>query len=69
MFHDGPMLAYLSKSPEQTRKGLQEYEGDGDWFKINQSVPYSKTSWWRVSNHTRPEARVSEVGFSPTKKR
>ncbi|CAI6336172.1 unnamed protein product [Periconia digitata] len=30
MYHDGPATAYLSKSPGE----LNEYAGDGDWFKI-----------------------------------
>jgi hypothetical protein len=61
MFHEGPLIAYLSKSPEQSRAGLQAYEGDSDWFKINQMVPYSKKNWFRYLPMTDPEARVSEV--------
>jgi hypothetical protein len=30
MYHDGPATAYLSKAPGE----LEDYEGDGDWFKI-----------------------------------
>lgn len=30
LYHDGPIVAYLSKAPGDVR----EYDGSGDWFKI-----------------------------------
>ncbi|KAF2470677.1 uncharacterized protein BDR25DRAFT_369117 [Lindgomyces ingoldianus] len=59
MFHDGPLLAYMSKSPEQTRDGLKEYDGGGEWFKIAQRGPYNKTRWFAEYNK-----RFSEFNFT-----
>jgi hypothetical protein len=33
MYHDGPATAYLSKAPDGIND-LNDYEGEGDWFKI-----------------------------------
>jgi hypothetical protein len=52
-FHDGPLFAYLSKSPEQTRTGLQSWDGDGDYFKIADRGPDDDESWW------------GSIGYSP----
>lgn len=41
MYHDGPATAYLSKAPGE----LNDYEGDGDWFKIA-AVPASDGMNW-----------------------
>jgi len=31
-YHDGPATAYLSKAPDGM--DLNDYEGQGDWFKV-----------------------------------
>ncbi|KAF2835274.1 lytic polysaccharide monooxygenase [Patellaria atrata CBS 101060] len=41
IFHDGPGTAYLSKAPGN----VKEYPGDGNWFKIHEAGPISKTCW------------------------
>ncbi|ORY00156.1 glycoside hydrolase [Clohesyomyces aquaticus] len=45
-FHDGPLFAYLAKSPQQTKEGLQTWDGNGDFFKIAQRGPYNDSWWW-----------------------
>ncbi|KAF1995261.1 lytic polysaccharide monooxygenase [Amniculicola lignicola CBS 123094] len=45
-FHDGPLFAYLSKSPTQTREGLQNWDGDGNYFKIAQRGPDTDNGWF-----------------------
>lgn len=45
-WHDGPLQAYLSRSPEQTRDGLKSWDGDGEYFKIAESHPEDPTSWF-----------------------
>jgi hypothetical protein len=52
MFHNGPLLAYLSKSPDQTPKGLKSYKADGDWFKIHERGPDNDTHWFMPENWT-----------------
>lgn len=64
MFHEGPLLAYLSRSPEQTEEGLQKYQADGDWFKIRQTTPFSETSWFDYKPLNDSGARFSEVGMA-----
>ncbi|KAF2831422.1 hypothetical protein CC86DRAFT_463311 [Ophiobolus disseminans] len=41
MYHDGPATAYLSKAPGE----LNDYKGDGEWFKIA-VVPASDGLHW-----------------------
>lgn len=38
-FHDGPIMAYLARSPEQTDEGLKKWDADGNFFKIAQMGP------------------------------
>ncbi|KAF2871660.1 glycoside hydrolase [Massariosphaeria phaeospora] len=38
-FHDGPLQAYLAKSPEQTPQGLKKWDADGAYFKIAERGP------------------------------
>jgi hypothetical protein len=45
-FHDGPLFAYLAKSPEQSTEGLRKWDGDGDFFKIEQRGPDDDIGWW-----------------------
>jgi hypothetical protein len=42
IFHQGPATAYLSKAPNDD---LENYHGDGDWFKIAYWGPSSDTMW------------------------
>jgi hypothetical protein len=42
IFHQGPAMAYLSKAPNDD---LENYHGDGDWFKIAYWGPSSNTTW------------------------
>jgi hypothetical protein len=42
MYHNGPGMAYLSAS---TVPNLDDYEGDGDWFKIGYLGPKNDTYW------------------------
>ncbi|KAF2798048.1 lytic polysaccharide monooxygenase [Melanomma pulvis-pyrius CBS 109.77] len=60
-FHDGPLFAYLSKSPAQTVDGLKTWDGDGDYFKIAEMGPYNKTKWF---NLWEPKIRFSEFNFT-----
>src|SRR4051812_32211200 len=61
MLHEGPLLAYLSRSPIQSSEGLKSYKADGDWFKVHQSVPFSDRSWFNYTNVT---VNIAEVCFS-----
>ena len=45
-FHDGPLFAYLSKSPIQSKEGLQKWDGDGDFFKIAEKGPDDDRGWF-----------------------
>ncbi|KAF2020040.1 lytic polysaccharide monooxygenase [Aaosphaeria arxii CBS 175.79] len=42
IYHNGPGMAYMSKS---TVDNLDDYEGDGDWFKIAEFGPKDDTTW------------------------
>ncbi|KAF2261452.1 hypothetical protein CC78DRAFT_583675 [Lojkania enalia] len=44
--HDGPLSAYLARSPKQSKSGLQTWEGDGEFFKIAERGPDGDTGWW-----------------------
>lgn len=59
MIHDGPLIAYLSRSPEQTKEGLQRYQANGEWFKIAEKGPWNKTTWYENYNK-----RYSEVIYA-----
>ncbi|KAK0649825.1 glycoside hydrolase, partial [Cercophora newfieldiana] len=41
-WHPGPALVYLSRAPNDD---LQNYKGDGDWFKIAYAGPLDDTHW------------------------
>lgn len=41
-YHHGPGLIYLSKAPNDD---LENYRGDGDWFKIAYAGPVSNNQW------------------------
>jgi hypothetical protein len=45
-WHDGPLQAYLSRSPEQTPDGLKAWNGDGEYFKIAESHPEDPKNWF-----------------------
>lgn len=40
IFHEGPAQAFLSKTND-----LANYQGDGDWFKIQEIGAKNKTAW------------------------
>jgi hypothetical protein len=42
IFHEGPAQAYLSRAPNDD---LDNYKGDGDWFKIAYWGPKDNTNW------------------------
>ncbi|KAF2658531.1 lytic polysaccharide monooxygenase, partial [Lophiostoma macrostomum CBS 122681] len=52
MLHDGPLLAYLSRSPDQTPQGLMDYQAGGDWLKIHERGPDNHTRWFMPENWT-----------------
>ena len=41
--HDGPGLFYLSKVPDGT--AIEDYEGDGEWFKIGEYLARGGYRW------------------------
>jgi hypothetical protein len=41
IYHQGPGQAYMSKAPG----ALEDYTGDGEWFKIGQSVASDGQHW------------------------
>lgn len=41
-WHPGPGSIYLSRAPNDD---LQNYRGDGDWFKIAYAGPINNTKW------------------------
>lgn len=41
--HIGPGMAYLAKKPDGVE--LSQWDGDGDWFKIDYTGPSSDESW------------------------
>lgn len=41
--HIGPGQVYLAKKPDGVK--LNEWDGDGDWFKIDYSGPVTDESW------------------------
>jgi hypothetical protein len=41
IYHPGPGQAYMSKAPG----ALEDYEGDGDWFKIGSIVAPDGQHW------------------------
>ncbi|CAG9990932.1 unnamed protein product [Clonostachys byssicola] len=43
IYHEGPMQAYLSRVPDD--QAIEEYQGDGDWFKIDYLGPKDQTTW------------------------
>jgi hypothetical protein len=49
IFHQGPAMAYLSKAPNDD---LENYHGDGDWFKIAYWGPESDTVWSSYNEDT-----------------
>ncbi|KAJ4290556.1 hypothetical protein N0V90_010773 [Kalmusia sp. IMI 367209] len=55
MYHTGPATAYLSKAPGE----LNDYNGDGDWFKIA-VVPASDGLHWDFNG----QAMVSIMNFT-----
>ncbi|KAH7130535.1 hypothetical protein B0J11DRAFT_523375, partial [Dendryphion nanum] len=42
IYHNGPGLAYMSKSPTHD---LNSYKGDGDWFKVAEFGPANDNTW------------------------
>jgi hypothetical protein len=42
IFHQGPAQAYMSRAPNDD---IENYHGDGDWFKIAYWGPLSDTKW------------------------
>jgi hypothetical protein len=59
--HPGPVQIYLSRSPNDD---LEDYRGDGDWFKIAYGGPVSNTGWllyWRTYGTT--GGGLHEVGL------
>ncbi|KAL1604989.1 hypothetical protein SLS60_004532 [Paraconiothyrium brasiliense] len=57
MYHPGPATAWLSKAPDSV--DLNEYKGDGDWFKI-EVKPASDGVHWDY----RPDTEVSIVSVA-----
>ncbi|KAF2682981.1 lytic polysaccharide monooxygenase [Lentithecium fluviatile CBS 122367] len=51
-WHDGPLQAYLARSPEQTRKGLKNWDGDGEYFKIAKTTPDDPRAWFYNTYHS-----------------
>lgn len=45
-WHPGPGMIYLSRAPDDD---LENYRGDGDWFKIAYGGPVANNKWllWR----------------------
>jgi hypothetical protein len=67
LYHPGPATAWLSKAPGK----LDEYEGDGEWFKIlsvvgrtEQSVVPDDDYYWKQQWGTY-EARSVSPSFLP----
>lgn len=48
IYHNGPGQAYLSRS---TTENLDEYEGDGEWYKIG-SLGAKNDTWWLTRDQT-----------------
>jgi hypothetical protein len=48
IYHNGPGQAYLSRS---AGTDVQNYKGDGDWFKIASLGPVNDT-WWSTRDQT-----------------
>ncbi|KAF2451656.1 lytic polysaccharide monooxygenase [Karstenula rhodostoma CBS 690.94] len=47
VLHDGPLAAYLARSPIQTKKGLQAWDGaSGAFFKIAERGPTTNERWF-----------------------
>lgn len=47
--HPGPGQAYLSRLEHGT---LEEYKGDGDWFKISSLVAKDDKNWLLYNQHS-----------------
>jgi hypothetical protein len=52
-WHPGPGQAYLSRAPNDD---LENYQGDGDWFKVAYAGPISNKDWSLYPN--KPDVRL-----------
>lgn len=59
IYHPGPGGAYLSKAPNEN---IDDYEGDGDWFKIGTLVHGNDTATW-VTLGARSVSAFSQLYF------
>jgi len=48
MHHEGPGQVYMSKAPG----ALEDYEGDGEWFKVMASVASDGQYWDSYGKHS-----------------
>jgi hypothetical protein len=56
--HPGPGQAYMSKAPG----AIEDYEGDGDWFKIGTSGASDGMHW---DSDRQPEVSLRELLLVP----
>ena len=61
--HDGPLFAYLARSPDQSGGGLKKWDANGDYFKIAERGP-DMPRWF--DNVYKAKRDMYEVSHSPS---